>query len=92
MRDGLKTLERSKVLDHEKKVLDNQAESPIKSDDLEPGKTVWVNAIGRKGKPVTVRAIVDSVSGENVTVELYPELQLPVRFMYTLKREFVELA
>ena len=65
------------------KVLDNP---------INPGDTVWAKVPGRKGKPVTVRAIVDSVSGENVTVELYPELQLPVRFLYTLKREFVEPA
>jgi hypothetical protein len=77
----LKIPERLKVLDNQEKVLDN----PIK-----PGNTVWAKVQGRKGKPVIVRAIVESILGDQVEVEIYSELQLPVRFMQTVACENIE--
>ncbi len=72
------------------KVLDNPIKSPPLEDALKPGELAWVKVPGRSGKIVTVRALIDACSEEKVTVELYPEFQLPVRFMVTLERGSVE--
>lgn len=61
-------------------------ESSPSTENVKPGDTVFVKVSGRSGKPVIVRVLVDSVDGDTLTVELYPEFQLPVRFMETVTK------
>ncbi len=72
--------------------MEPNAEHPIKTEtsQLKPGDTVWAKVQGRKGKPVIVRALVDSLPEGHAIVELYPELSLPVRFLVTVVRENIE--
>ncbi len=42
------------------------------------------------GKPVIVRVLVERIEGDTLEVELYPEFQLPVRFMKTITVADVE--
>lgn len=51
---------------------------------VKPGDTIFVRVPGRSGAPVIVRVLVERVEGDTLTVELYPEFQLPVRFMQTI--------
>lgn len=62
-----------------------QKSSPS-SENVKPGDTVFVRVPGRVGTPVIVRVLVDSVEDETLEVELYPEFQLPVRFMKTVTK------
>lgn len=66
-----------------------QKSSPS-SENVKPGDTVFVKVPGRSGKPVIVRVLVEQVEGDTLTVELYPEFQLPVRFMKTITRADIE--
>lgn len=59
---------------------------------MNPGDTVFVRIPGRTGKPVIVRVLVDRVEGDMLEVELYPEFQLPVRFMKTITKSDIESA
>lgn len=62
-----------------------QKSSPL-SENVKPGDTLFVRIPGRSGKPVIVRVLVESMEGDMLTVELYPEFQLPVRFMKTVTK------
>lgn len=66
-----------------------QKSSPS-SEDVTPGDTLFVRVAGRKGVPVIVRVLVERVEGDALEVELYPEFQLPVRFMKTVTRADIE--
>ena len=70
------------------------SEHPIKSSpsnaSVKPGDTIFVHVPGRMGKPVIVRVLVERIEGDTLEVELYPEFQLPVRFMKTITVADVE--
>jgi hypothetical protein len=51
---------------------------------VKPGDTLFVRIPGRAGQPVIVRVLIESVEDTTLEVELYPEFQLPVRFMKTI--------
>ena len=57
---------------------------------MKPGDTIFVRVPGRFGKPVIVRVLVDQLDGDTLEVELYPEFQLPVRFMKTVMKSDIE--
>ena len=60
-----------------------QKSSPL-SENVKPGDSIFVKVPGRTGKLVMVRVLVEQVDGDTLEVELYPEFQLPVRFMRTV--------
>src|SRR6266568_307790 len=60
------------------------------SENVKPGDTIFVRVPGRFGKPVIVRVLVDQLDGDTLEVELYPEFQLPVRFMKTVMKSDIE--
>lgn len=66
-----------------------QKSSPS-SENVKPGDTIFVRVPGRTGKPVIVRVLVEQVEGDALEVELYPEFQLPVRFMKTVTKADIE--
>lgn len=66
-----------------------QKSSPS-SENVKPGDTIFVRVPGRSGNSVIVRVLVESVEGDALTVELYPEFQLPVRFMKTVTKADIE--
>src|SRR6266568_2674483 len=67
-----------------------RTEVPKKSspliEDVKPGDTIFVKVPGRAEKPVIVRVLVERIEGDILEVELYPEFQLPVRFMKTITK------
>ena len=60
------------------------------SENVKPGDTLFVRVPGRYGKPVIVRVLVERIEDETLEVELYPEFQLPVRFMKTVAKSDIE--
>lgn len=64
--------------------------SSLSGESVKAGDTVFVKVPGRTGNPVIVRVLVERVEGEIMEVELYPEFQLPVRFMRTVTKADIE--
>jgi hypothetical protein len=73
-----------------------RTEVPIKLSpsikDVKPGDTIFVKVPGRAEKLVIVRVLVERIEGDILEVELYPEFQLPVRFMKTITKSDIEPA
>ena len=57
---------------------------------VKPGDTIFVRVPGRFEKPVIVRVLVVKLDGDTLEVELYPEFQLPVRFLKTVTKSDIE--
>lgn len=64
--------------------------SSLSSENVKAGDTIFVKVPGRSGKPVIVRVLVEQIEGDTLEVELYPEFQLPVRFMKMVTRADIE--